>query len=89
MRNVQGGGTGDEKDAVAFVNRRFRQGVPHFSGGMVGEVSDGVNRFPGGACRNEKTHGRHYAESRVKVKSDLVQPRIMFRLDSFPRLGEL
>lgn len=89
MRDVQGSGAGDEKDAVAFVNSRFRQAIPHFSGGVVGEVSDGVNSFSGGACRDKKTHERHYAESRVKVKSDLVQLRIMFRLDSFPRLGEL
>lgn len=74
---------------MAFVNSRFRQAIPHFPGGVVGEVSDGVNSFPGGACRDKKTHERHYAESRVKVKSDLVQLRIMFRLDSFPRLGEL
>ena len=89
VRDVQGSGAGDEKDAVAFVNSRFRQAIPHFSGGVVGEVSDGVNSFSGGACRDKKTHERHYAESRVKVKSDLVQLRIMFRLDSFPRLGEL
>lgn len=30
MRNVQGSGAGDEKDAVAFVNSRFRQAIPHF-----------------------------------------------------------
>ena len=32
VRNVQGSGAGDEKDAVAFVNSRFRQAIPHFPG---------------------------------------------------------
>ena len=68
------------------MRRKDREVTRH---GDLMEMVARSNSFPGGVCRDKKTHERHYAESRVKVKSDLVQLRIMFRLDSFPRLGEL
>lgn len=84
MRNVEESGAGDEQDAVAVVGRRLRQAVSHFARRTVGDVSYGVNGFSGGTGRDEETHGQHYAESWGKVKSDLVQRGIMFRLDSCP-----
>ena len=63
-------GAGDEIDVVSSSSGFSGDGEPHFSGGGVGEISNGIEVFAGRSGGDEDSHGCIFGSRRAMSRGE-------------------